>query len=123
MEWKGEVDDFKGGGRILNRALRETIKLLNANTPKYFPIDLPLTEQERSSLPCRQPGFTLGIQTHLSGMKTKLWGLNNWRLYLESLLAADRQLRIFLLDNDPSVEELCVDPRIKSTRDFNIFQS
>ena len=124
LRWCGEVEGHRGAGRWVNRALREAIKKLNGNTPRYFPFEIPLTESERAALPAKSSdGWTLGIQTHLSGMKTKRWGIENWRAVLEGLLCAYPDLSIRLFDSDPQVESLCTNLRIQNTRGLNICQS
>ena len=122
LVWEGEVEDHRGSGRLFNRGLRDILKALHLGSPPYYPFDLHLTEAERAALPVPS-GFTIGIQTHLTGMTTKRWGLENWRRYLEALLVAQRGLSIILLDSSPEIDELCFDPRIKSTRALNIAQS
>jgi len=122
LVWAGEIDEPKRYGRIVTRAIREAAKLLNHNTPRYFPLGFPLTEPEREALPKLAPGFVVGVQTHLSGMNTKQWGIANWQSYLSILLEAD-DLSIVLIDNDARVEQLCCDARIRSASGLNIFQS
>ena len=121
--WAGEMDERKPAGRIVTRAVREIVKCANHNTPRYFPFDFRLTEQERNLLPVRSPGFVIGVQTHLSGIHTKEWGIANWQSYLSILLAKASDISILLIDNEAPVEQLCCDPRIRSTRGLNIAQS
>lgn len=123
LVWGGEIEGRQRAGRIVSRALREAVKLANRNTALYFPYDFRLTEPERKMLPERAPGFLLGVQTHLSGMKTKQWGLANWHTYLDILLREANDLSILLFDHEAQVELLCCDPRIRSTRRLNIAQS
>lgn len=124
LRWDGETDAHRGLGRVVNRVLREVLKKFNGNRPPYFPFEIPLSEREQAGLPSPFPGtLTLGIQPHISGMKTKQWGLENWRSVLEDLLAANPKLSILLLDADPQVADLCFDPRIQSTLGLNICQS
>ena len=122
LVWRGEITNHRGMGQWVNRGLRETLKALRLGSPSYYRFSLRLTADERRAISTDE-GFMLGIQTHLGGMKTKRWGLENWRLYLEALLSAERHLSIILFDTAPEVEALCFDPRIKHTRAMNIAQS
>ncbi|MEI7958870.1 MAG: hypothetical protein WCI40_07150 [Verrucomicrobiota bacterium] len=123
LVWGGEIKGRQRAGRIVSRAVRELVKFFHHNAPRYFPCDFRLTPEERSMLPERAPGFVVGVQTHLSGMKTKQWGLANWQTYLHLLLAGVNDLSIVLFDSEAQVEQLCGDPRIRSTRGLNIAQS
>ena len=124
LRWAGETESHHGHGRWVNRLLREAIKKLHGNIPPYFPFEIPLTPSERAQLPALDPGaLTVGIQTHLSGMKTKRWDLENWRAVLEGLLAANPRLSILLLETDPRVADLHLDSRVHSTLGLNICQS
>ena len=122
--WSGAMDNPPRHQRIANRAVREIVKLLHHNTPQYFPFNFQLTGQERAMLPARTPGFQVGIQTHLSGVPTKEWGIENWKAYLRILLEKESAaISVVLIDNDDRIGELCFDPRITSTRGLNIAQS
>lgn len=120
--WKGEVQEYGGPGRYVNLALRRGIRLLDGG-PRYFPFVPTLTEHERAALPEPARGARVAVQTHLSGMKTKQWGPENWKRYLRDLLAAEPALEIFLFDSDKRVVDLCIDERIQTTHGFNIPQS
>ncbi|MGB8355220.1 MAG: hypothetical protein WCD79_15080 [Chthoniobacteraceae bacterium] len=121
--WTGAMDNPPRHQRIGNRAVREIVKLLHHNTPQYFPFNFQLTEPECAMLPARPPGFQIGIQTHLSGVPSKEWGIANWQTYLRILLAESPGIFIVLIDHEERVGELCFDPRISSTRGLNIAQS
>jgi hypothetical protein len=124
LYWAGETEQHRGLGRWVNRALRELLKKAHGNTPPYFPFEIPLSEPEKAQLPAKVPGgFTVGIQTHLSGMKTKRWELGKWQAVLDRLLCSNPRLSILLLDADPQVAGLCTNSRIQSALGLNICQS
>jgi hypothetical protein len=121
--WGGIIYERQRVGRIVTRGMREVVKLFHHNTPRYFPYDIRLSEEEQEALPERPSGFVIGVQTHLSGMKSKQWGIENWQSYLRILLAAEGDFSIVLIDNEAEVKQLCCDPRIGSAQGLNIRQS
>jgi hypothetical protein len=123
LEWRGESGEHRGLSRWLNRLLRDALRVLNLGRTRYYRFTVTLTEAERAALPPRPAGFVLGIQTHLNGMRTKYWPVENWRRLLEQILAAHPDLHLWLFDSSPEVEALCFDPRIVSTRGLNLAQS
>jgi hypothetical protein len=123
LVWGDEVDDHRGTGQVLNRGLRDVLKIIHCGSPRYYPFDIQLTQEERGNLPIAPGSFNVGIQTHLTGMKTKQWGIENWRHYLDALVAADRDLSLILLDVAPQVDALCFNDRVRNTRNLNICQS
>ena len=123
LEWRGESGEHRGLSRSLNRALRDAIRVAQFGQTRYFPFEVPLSEAERAALPARPAGFHLGLQTHLSGMRTKYWGADNWRRVIEQILAKYPDATIRLLDTAPEVDTLCIDPRVTSTRTLNLAQS
>jgi hypothetical protein len=120
--WRG---DFTGrtAGVALARLVREAIKLTHGGKPRYFPITPRLSPEEEAALPAAEGGQLVGIQTHLSGMRTKRWGAENWRTFLERLLAAQPGLRIVLLDAAEEVKTLVISDRISTSTGWNISQS
>lgn len=122
LYWAGEVENHTGAGRYVNAALRAAIKLLTGR-PRYFPFEIRLTDKERAALPAQTHKRRIAVQTHLSGMATKEWGLENWRRYLQMLLARFPDAEIHLFDTDPRIAELRIDGRIDTTERFNIMQS
>jgi hypothetical protein len=123
LEWRGESGEHRGLSRLLNRGVRDLLTLVHRGLPRYYPYEIRLTPEERAAIPAKQPGLSIGIQTHLMGMKTKRWGTANWRRVLELILNEYPVSQIHLLDTAPEVETLCFDPRIRSTRGMNIAQS
>jgi hypothetical protein len=123
LTWSGEVSTPKGLRRYPVGLLKKIISLTHGNQVQHFPTDFILTEDEQKGLPCFSSKLILGIQPHLSGMKTKQWGIQNWKKYINGLLSAFRDINIFLFDTDPSVHELCFDPRIQHSLNLNIAQS
>ena len=123
LEWRGESGEHRGLSRSLNRALRDAIRVAHLGHTPYFPFEVTLSEDEREALPARPAGFHLGLQTHLSGMRTKYWGAANWRRVIEQILTARPDCTIRLLDTAPEVDALCFDPRVTSTRALNLAQS
>lgn len=123
LEWRGESGEHTGLSRALNRLLRDALRGLNLGRTRYYPFTVTLTEAERAALPPEAPGFHLGLQTHLSGMLTKRWAIENWRALIERILAAHLGCRISLFDTSTEVDVLCFDPRITSTRGLNLAQS
>lgn len=125
LEWKVEAGEYRGVNRVLNRLVRDAIRLWNGNRVRYFPVRFPLTPGEEAELPVRLPDTDrwFGVLTHLSGMKTKRWGAENWRGYLEALLRRYPKAQITLFDGDPAVRALCFDPRISATCSLSLAQS
>ncbi len=123
LRWVGEVENHRGIAQVTNRALREILRICNGGVPPYFPFEIPLTDTEQAEMPPRPPGFVVGIQTHLSGMSTKLWGMDNWRWYIRQLLDARPDISVVLIDGDVRVTELGSPPRVTTTRGLNICQS
>jgi ADP-heptose:LPS heptosyltransferase len=105
------------------RIIREIVKLTNGGQPRYFPFAPVLSPEEEVALPAPIDGPLFGIQTHLAGMKTKRWGMENWRVFLEGLLESDPSLRVVLLDNEAGVTKLAFSDRIVTTLGWNISQS
>jgi hypothetical protein len=123
LEWRGESGEHTGLSRSLNRLLRDALRVWNLGRTRYYPFTVTLSEAERAALPPKAPGWHLGLQTHLSGMLTKRWALENWRAVIERILAAHPGCRISLFDTSAEVDALCFDPRITSTRGLNLAQS
>ena len=123
LRWCGQVEIKKTVGIALNRLLREALKATNRGEVPYFPFHPDLSEGELAALPVRGSGPLIGIQTHLSGLKTKKWGVSNWTAFLKLLLAARPDLQIVLFDSAAAVGELAIDPRISTTLSFKIAQS
>ena len=122
LRWGG---DFQGrtAGVALGRSLRELLKIAAFGRPRYFAFSPQLTPEEEAALPPAQGPRMIGIQTHLSGMRTKRWGLENWREFLERLLATEPEVRIVLLDAAEEVRELVLSDRITTSVGWNISQS
>jgi hypothetical protein len=123
LEWRGESGEHTGLGRWLNRLLRDGLRLLSFGRTRYYPFTVTLTEAERAALPPRPPGFLMGVQTHLNGMRTKHWPVEHWRSVLEQILAAHPACHLWLFDSSSEVDALCFDRRIASTRGLNLAQS
>jgi hypothetical protein len=122
LRWAGQM--FRvGPGIFANRALREAIKLTHGGQPRYFPFTPALNEAELAALPIPGERPLIGLQTHLAGMRTKQWGLENWRAFLARLRGALPQAHFILFDSDSAVEQLVVPGFISTTRGFNIAQS
>ena len=122
LRWQGEINRVNSG-LMMNRALRELIKFFRGGRPRYFPFSPQLSEGELALLPHRENGPLIGIQTHLSGMRTKQWGAENWKDFLARLVAAVPNARVVLFDSDPAVEKLASVDAISTTRGFDIAQS
>jgi ADP-heptose:LPS heptosyltransferase len=122
LTWGGEVRTYAGLGRFVNLGVRLGLRLIS-RSPVYFPFELRLTDEERAALPAPTGRLRVAVQTHLSGMKTKQWGVANWSRYLAALLEAEPEIEIFLFDGDERVQELCLDERIRSTSRYAIAQS
>jgi ADP-heptose:LPS heptosyltransferase len=108
---------------VNNRVLRELIRICHGNQPVFFPYQIDLKPGEETALPVLDSTVCFGVQTHLTGMRTKQWGIQNWRRYLELLLQLQPEIQVLLFDSSPEVEQLRLDPRILTTHGLNIFQS
>src|SRR3954470_13114205 len=73
LEWRGESGEHRGMSRLVNRGLRDFLTTINGGLPRYYPYEVRLTEAERAATPPKEPGISIGIQTHLRGMPTKRW--------------------------------------------------
>lgn len=124
LVWEGEYGEHKGYSRILNWVIRKLAKFTHGLKTPYFPFIIELTDEEKTVLPEWNPAAPLiGIQTHLSGMKTKRWAIENWQTVINGLLEEQPHLRIVLIDANPQVQELCIHPQISHTCGWNIAQS
>ena len=123
LRWVGEVDEFRGGGRLVNRALRDLLKFSHGGEARYFPFSIALRPEEEAALPPSADWPLIGVQTHLNGMHTKRWALEKWARFLELLLAHPLRCRVLLLDSDPAVAQLCTDARVTHTAGLNLWQS
>ena len=122
LRWLGESKGKEIFGRSLSKALRDTINIPHWKSPTYFPVTPYLSEKELLMLPAGEQPL-IGIQTHLSGMKTKQWGIGNWTTFLRLFLERWKNCRVVLFDSSPQVTQLVISDRIWTTLDLNIAQS
>jgi hypothetical protein len=122
LRWGGEVVSSRQAGVAADKILRESLRFLNGGQARYFPFEFTLTPEELASIR-PPPGACMGIQTHLSGMKTKKWGLDRWKKFLELLIEKYPEASFVLLDTDPEAEKLVISERISTTLGYNLAQS
>ena len=122
LRWGGETTSHRGPGAIANRLVREMIKLSHGGTSRFFPLEPVLTPDEMAALPNLSGQMVIGIQTHLLGTKTKTWGLNNWRRFLERMIARYPQAKFVLIETSEEVNELVLNENVLTTRNLNLYQ-
>jgi ADP-heptose:LPS heptosyltransferase len=122
LRWGGEITSNRTPSAYAYRLVRRAIWLLNNREPYYWPLDPTLTPEESAALPDLSGRPAIAVQTHLLGVKTKHWGLENWQRYLAALSSRHPEARIVVIDPAGEAEELATDPNVITTRHLNLFQ-
>lgn len=111
-------------GIMTNRIVREMARMILHRDQPFFAFYPSIEDVAWARIQqLKGNDRLLGIQTHLSGMKTKHWEIGNWKMFLRGLLQACPRGKLILLDTAPEVDELLFDERISSTRQWTISQS
>jgi hypothetical protein len=124
VRWEGELPERRGIVEAGNRKIGELLKRLNGGVPRYFPVDIRLSDEERRALPPATRNLTIGVQTHLEGiMRSKSWPLSRWQAFVAGLVSAYPGCRVIILDKSEHAAALQMNSNVLTTVGFDIAQS